>query len=91
MLYTIGGELNLEKSPGSKLILPWTVQFLKPTIDNNEVKELYWNVAPQGVRNGFDINRKSCTNGKITEQSTKNMLSLLYNNDRLLTKMLVQV
>jgi hypothetical protein len=61
--------------------------------ESTKVRALFSDVVRQepvvgwhSGRNGFDVNRRSGTNGDVTHQSTKNLLSLWRCNDKLLPK-----
>lgn len=69
---------------GCKLLLSRMQSMLSSSVDDITAEEIFANVLPFCGKNGWEVNRKGGTNGYVTDQSKRNLLSTLAYNKKLL-------
>jgi len=79
------GGLELEgNTMSAKLICSRMQQMLCKGISDSEAEALFSNIIPFCGKNGMEVQRVSGTNGLVNDQSTRDILSLLAKDNKLL-------
>ena len=81
------GDFSAEQSQALVDCLCTRMQsMLTTSISDNIVQSIYSNLCPVSGKQGFDVTRLGGTGGYTCDQSTKDLLYILKQNDSLLPK-----